>query len=235
MKKVQLSFCLLAVLSVFLPLSVGAAELPIWPQARKTMETCYEGWNAVVTVKAGLKSEYVLNDYEDHNVLTIAGEQNIDTSSINTDELDTTASSDSAYDLYESDKAVDAEYSRNRLQNSAYVGVNLTVPLYSREVRLKRKEATNKEIEHLSDLYAQYEGHRATAAALEEEARVLKRIMLENGHQSIQAHYEMLAQKEKSTALMHSAERKIFTILENCGYVERNRIAGAGQPASTAN
>ena len=120
------------------------------------------------------------------------------------------------------------EYSRDRLQNSAYVGLNLTVPLYSREVRLKRKEATNKQVEHLSDLYAQYEGHRATAAALAEEARVLKRIMLENGHQAIQAYYEMLAKKEKSKALMRSAKRKIFTLLENCGYVAGNRVTGKG-------
>ena len=167
-------------------------------------------------------------------MLSIAGEQNLSTDSISTDEMETVSGSEAAYDLYESDKAVNAEYSRNRLQNSAYVGIGLTVPLYSREVRLKRKEETNSQIEHLSDLYAQYEGHRATAAALGEEARVLKRIMLENGHQSIQAYYEMLAQKEKSTALMHSAERKIFTILENCGYVETSRIAGKGQPASKA-
>jgi hypothetical protein len=220
---------------VFLPLSVGASELPLWPQARKVMLECYDGWNAVVTVKAGLKSEYTLNEYEDRNVLSIAGEQNLSTDSISTDELETTAGSEAAYDLYESDKAVDAEYSRNRLQNSAYVGIGLTVPLYSREVRLKRKEETNNQIEHLSDLYAQYEGHQATAAALEEEAAVLKRIMIENGHQSIQAYYEMLAEIKKSEALMHSAERKIMTILENCGYVETNRIAGKGQSASKAN
>ncbi len=62
----------------------------------------------------------------------------------------------------------------------------------------------------------------------EEEAKVLKGIMLENGHQAIQAYYEMLAKKEKSKALMHSAKRKIFTLLENCGYVAGNRIAGKG-------
>ena len=218
----------LVFLSLFLPLSLGAAELPSWPLARQTLEGCYGGWNAVITVKAGLKSEYTLNEYEDRNVLSIAGEQSLSTDNISTDELDTTASSDSAYDLYESDKAVDADYSRDRLQNSAYVGLNLTVPLYSREVRLKRKEATNKQVEHLSDLYAKYEGHRATAAALEEETKVLKRIMLENGHQTIQAYYGMLAEKEKSKALMRSAKRKIFTLLENCGYVERNRTTGKG-------
>jgi hypothetical protein len=155
------------------------------------MEKCYGGWNAVVTVKAGLKSEYTLNAYEDHNVLSIAGEQNMDTGSINTDELETVSSSEAAYDMYESDKAMNAEYSRDRLQNSAYVGLNLTVPLYSREVRLKR-------------------------------------IMLENGHQAIQAYYDMLAKKEKSKALMRSAKRKIFTLLENCGYVAGNRVTGKG-------
>ena len=222
MRKVLLLFCLLAAIPSW------AADLPDWSKARQTMEKCYGGWNAVVTVKAGLKSEYTLNEYKDHNVLSIAGEQNMDTSSINTDELETVSSSEAAYDMYESDKAMNAEYSRDRLQNSAYVGLNLTVPLYSREVRLKRKEATNKQVEHLSDLYAQYEGHRATAAALAEEARILKRIMLENGHQAIQAYYEMLAKKEKSKALMHSAKRKIYTLLENCGYVARNRTTGKG-------
>ena len=213
---------------LFVPLSVGAEGLPKWSHARQTLEGCYDGWNAVITVKAGLKSEYTLNEYEDRNVLSIVGEQSLSTNSISTNELDSTASSDSAYDLYENDKAVDADYSRNRLQNSAYVGLNMTVPLYSREVRLKRKEATNKQVEHLSDLYAKYEGHRATAAALEEETKVLKRIMLENGHQAIQAYYGMLAEKEKSKALMRSAKRKIFTLLENCGYVERNRTTGKG-------
>ncbi len=213
---------------LFLPLSAGAAELPLWSKARQTMEKCYDGWNAVVTVKAGLKSQYVVSDYKDNNVFSTVGEQSLSTDSISTDELESSSSSEAAYDLYESDKAVNAEYSRDRLQNSAYVGVNLTVPLYSREVRLKRKEATNKQLEHLSDLYAQYEGHRATAAALEEEAKVLKRIMLENGHQAIQAYYDMLAKKEKSKALMHSARRKIFILLENCGYVARNRITRKG-------
>lgn len=215
-------------LLLLLPGTAFSADLPQWSKARQAMEKCYGGWNAVVTIKAGLKSEYSLNEYADRNVLSIAGEQNIDTSSINTDELETVSSSEAAYDMYESDKAMNAEYSRDRLQNSAYVGLNLTVPLYSREVRLKRKEATNKQVEHLSDLYAQYEGHRATAEALEEEAGVLKRIMLENGHQAIQAYYDMLARKEKSKALMRSAKRKIFTLLENCGYVAGNRVTGKG-------
>ena len=220
-------FLLLLLLPV-VPGTAFSADLPQWSKARQAMEKCYGGWNAVVTVKAGLKSEYSLNEYADRNVLSIAGEQNIDTGSINTDELETVSSSEAAYDMYESDKAMNAEYSRDRLQNSAYVGLNLTVPLYSREVRLKRKEATDKQLEHLSDLYAQYEGHRAAAEALEEEAGVLKRIMLENGHQAIQAYYDMLAKKEKSKALMRSAKRKIFTLLENCGYVAGNRVTGKG-------
>ncbi len=56
MRKVLLLFCLLVVPGT--SLSAGATELPLWPKARQTMEKCYDGWNAVVTVKAGLKSEY---------------------------------------------------------------------------------------------------------------------------------------------------------------------------------
>lgn len=201
------------------------AHLPDWAKAKKVMAECYDGWNATVTVKAGLESQYDLNEYQDHNVFTTLGEQTAATDSTATDEEDTISSSERAYDSYTSDKALDADYSRNRLHHEAAVGVFLTVPLYSRAVRLERKEKENQQVEHLADLYSQYEGHKATVAALQEQGEILKKVMEDNGSEGITAHFQLLAEIEKSKALMAGAERKALAILENCGYVAKNRIA----------
>ena len=62
-------------------------------------------------------------------------------------------------------------------------------------------------------------------SSLPGEYAIIKKIMLDNGYQSIQAYYQMLSEIEKSKALMNSSRRKIFVILEGCGYVEGNGTA----------
>jgi hypothetical protein len=202
------------------------AALPAWQDAKKIMASCYAGWNATVSVKAGLQSQYDINEYEDSNVFNTLGEQTDTAGGTSTKNESSVTNSESAYDSYNSSKALDAEYSRNRLNHEAAVGLFLTIPLYSREIRLERKEKENQQIEHLADLYAQNEGHQATVAALEEQKMILKTLMKDNGSESINAYLLLLAELEKSKALMSGAERKALAILENCGYVAKSRVAG---------
>lgn len=211
---------------LFSPSICFADDLPDWSKAKKVMAECYDGWNATVSVKAGLQSQYDINEYEDHNVFSTLGEQSATANSTSINGEGEASTAEKAYDSYGSNKALDAEYSRNRLNHEAAVGVFLTVPLYSRAVRLERKEKENQQVEHLADLYAQYEGHRATAAALEEQKGILKKVMEDSGSEGITAHFQLLAELEKSKALMAGAKRKAMSILENCGYVATNKPAG---------
>ncbi len=213
-------------LLALMPSLCFADELPKWSDAKNLMEKCYSGWNATVTVKAGLQSQYDLNEYEDHNVFSTLGEQTATAGKTGVKDDDAISSSEKAYDTYDSNKALDAEYSRNRLNHEAAVGVFLTVPLYSRAIRLERKEKENQQVEHLADLYAQYEGHKATAAALEEQKVILKKVLEDSGSEGITAHFQLLAELEKAKALMAGSQRKALAILENCGYVAKNRVAG---------
>lgn len=214
-------------LSVLLiPSFCFADELPEWSKAKKIMAECYDGWNATVTVKAGLQSQYDINEYDDHNVYSTLGEQTANANNTSSNDDSTKSSADRAYNSYDSSKALDAEYTRNRLNHEAVAGIFLTVPLYSRAVRLERKEKENQQIEHLADLYSQYEGHQATAKALEEQKVILKKVMEDSGSEGITAHYQLLAELEKSKALMAGAKRKALAILENCGHVATNRTAG---------
>ena len=96
--------------------------------------------------------------------------------------------------------------------------MKLTVPLYSRADRLSRREKTSSQVKAVADLYAKYEGFKATAAALTEEGKVLRSLMLEGGETAIAAYFNLLAEKEKSIALMVSAHRTIMHTLDSCGY-----------------
>ncbi|MCP3663969.1 MAG: hypothetical protein GY696_16010 [Gammaproteobacteria bacterium] len=219
---------LLMVLSVFFSTSTEAKNLPSWGKAQRTMKKCYSGWNGTIKLESGLRLEHQFNELRQNSVRTGSGgndsSKNLQASSDIFSEQDLTStsvtSSEAAYDLFESRESADSSFSRNGIGSSAFVGLSLNVPIYSREVRLNRKEATNRQVNLLADLYAQYEGHRATAAALTKEVKVLKRIMLDGGAAAIQSYYEMLSQIAKSKALMTSSKRKILTMLEACDYVE---------------
>jgi len=189
--------------------------VPGWQTAKKAMTECYDGWNVVVKLKGGLEQRLDWNDYTDENVYSSLEDQT------DTDDTESSSSYTSSTERY------DAEYSRDRSRQSAYVGVTMEVPLYSRATRLARKEATNKQIEHLADLYANFDGHRASMLALLEEKEVLKKVMIDHGQKGISSYYSLLQEIEKQRALMHSSSRKILAILENCDYVAKNEIARA--------
>ncbi|HIQ37400.1 MAG TPA: hypothetical protein EYH36_05320 [Desulfocapsa sulfexigens] len=195
-------------------MTIPRIEIPAWYTARNVMRECYAGWNMTVSLKSGAEYRQDMNEYTDENVYTILGEQT---------DTDTTSTSNSTYGT---DKAVDSEYSRDRSRISGFVGLNMTVPLYSRKLRLARKESTNKQIEHLADLYANFEVHRATMAALTQEKSVLKKVMIDSGQQGITAYYQLLKEVEKERALMKSSARKILAILENCDYVATDQLVG---------
>ena len=103
-----------------------------------------------------------------------------------------------------------------------------SVPIYSRKDRLARQESTNKQIEHIAELYADYEEQSASYLALSDEKDLLKKVMIDNGAQGITAYYDLMKEIEKARAKRNSAARKIIMILENCGYVETDKVAGPG-------
>jgi hypothetical protein len=98
-----------------------------------------------------------------------------------------------------------------------FANAMVTIPLYSRKERLARQESTNQQIEHVAEIYADYEESSATVAALEEEKRVLQKTMIDTGAQGIAAYFDLIKNVEKSRARKHSSARKIRAILENCG------------------
>ena len=111
----------------------------------------------------------------------------------------------------------------------------LTVPLYSRKERLSRQEGINKVIEHLAELYAEVKSQQAITTLLIHKSEVLKKVMIDSGQQGINAYYDLIQEIEKSKTKKRSAERKIMIILENCGYVAKDKVAGTGQSSINAN
>lgn len=123
----------------------------------------------------------------------------------------------------------ETRYYENGPVQGAFGNAVLSVPIYSRKERLARQESTNKQIEHVAELYADFEEQSATYTALNNERELFKKVMIDNGAQGITAYYDLMREIEKSKAKRNAAKRKIRMILENCGYVETDKIAGQGQ------
>lgn len=99
-----------------------------------------------------------------------------------------------------------------------FANAMISVPLYSRKEKLARQEDTNKQIEHVAEIYADFEESSATLAALEDEKKVLHKNMIDTGADGIAAYFDLIMDVEKSRAKKNSAARKIKMILENCGF-----------------
>jgi hypothetical protein len=218
--------------------TVMASELPSWSTARSVMEKCYSGFDGVITLDAslgatarhtrgvqGISSNRIGGDFTSNTTTTNRWST---TNGISTNELGT-SSLTSSLGGYEDSSSVSAndyngydDYDRifdeTTVTPEAFIGVKLTVPLYSRADRLSRREKTSAQVRAVADLYAKYEGFKATAAALTEEGKVLRSLMLEGGESAIAAYFNLLAEKEKSIALMVSAHRTIMQTLDSCGY-----------------
>lgn len=226
-------------------LSVGSSqanELPSWRKAKGIMEQCYSGFDMTITLSAGLDVGYQLtgsdkattgiahNDYSSSGNSASSSAESYTTNAnrsgtgeeLSTSELETgntfskSVNEKVDYSNYSNEYSSADEWEENRFSTETYAGIKLTVPLYSRETRLSRREKTASQVKALADLYAKYEGHRATAAALHHEQKVLKQLMLDGGQAAISAYYGLLAEKEKSKALMISSKRTILYILESC-------------------
>jgi hypothetical protein len=99
-----------------------------------------------------------------------------------------------------------------------FANAMITVPLYSKKEKLIRQENTNKQIEHVAEIYAEFEESSATLAALEDEKKVLQKTMIDTGAQGIAAYFDLIKDVEKSRAKRNESARKIKMILENCGF-----------------
>jgi len=130
------------------------------------------------------------------------------------------------YDGYDIEVNINGGYEHRIYQSGPidgeFANAMITVPLYSRKEKLTRQENTNKQIEHVAEIYAEFEESSATFSALEDEKKVLQKTMLDTGAQGITAYFNLIKDVERSRAKRNGAARKIKVILENCGLkVER--------------
>ena len=107
----------------------------------------------------------------------------------------------------------------------------VTVPIYSREQKIERQNLTHDKIEHLSELYADHQSQSAIVFALDKEKDILQQTMIDEGAQGISAYYDLIKDVEKAKSLRDSAQRKIITWLELCGYVATDKTARKGLPS----
>jgi len=232
----RLTFALLIV--VFNYGISSSQNIPSWRVARGVMEKCYSGWNGVITVSAGLEGGYDIESSEDSTTSSLISDGSTDSNVFSSEEIDLefqeTTSRSAQRDLFEGIESSENNYSRNGFSSNAYIGISMTVPLYDRATRLRRRESTNRQVNSLADQYAKYEGYRATILALKKELVIAKKLMGDLGHQGIKSYYQMLVDIEKAKALMTSSKRKIMMNLEACGYVERSRINRKGQSSGQA-
>jgi hypothetical protein len=201
----------------------SAETIPEWPVARNTVQQCYSGWNVKISLSGGVKSTYTRNKFSELSESGTFSGAEYDAFSEDADDEGITASHQASVDLEQATSEYTGELEQDRTSNTAYIGINLSVPLYNRETRIAKREKTESAVGTMADLYSKYEGYKATVAAMTIEEKVLKRIMLDGGESAISAYYDLLADREKARALMISARRKIMVTLEGCGYVEKNR------------
>jgi len=206
------------------------AEVPTWYDAKKVMKSCYGGLDITIKLSAGVKGEIAKSSvvgggnseknedsfYKNGSFSIIDGTR-ISEEGIEINENTSLSSSEIAYDLYENASSTSSISDKDSYGTSAFVGLNLVVPLYDRETRISRREKTNSQIGNLADLYAKMEGHQATVIALKMEQKVLKRVMLDGGQSAISGYFNLITELEKSKALARSSERQIIVILESCG------------------
>lgn len=217
-------------LFVLMTVSQVNAQVPAWYDAKKVMKSCYGGLDITIELSAGVKGEITkskvvgygnseINEdsFNDNDSFSVIDGTRISEEGYRINENTSLSSSETAYDLYENASSTSSSSDEDSYGRSAFIGLNLTVPLYDRQTRISRKEKTNSQIGNLADLYAKMEGHQATVIALKMEQKVLKRVMLDGGQSAISGYFRLVTELEKSKALAKSAERQIMVILESCG------------------
>lgn len=216
--------------ALFVASSSWAKGVPEWNIAEEVMSACYGGWNGVITLDMGAGASKSLNSKEGAKSSFLSTSQNSEGMTTGTSfdfqngdleageilSVSDSAFEDSFYSDGDSHTRDAEEYTATDME--MFIGVKLTVPLYSREVRLKKQESKNRQVKLMADLYAKFEGYRATVAALNQQEKVVKQLMMDGGQQAIQGYYGMLVEREKSIALMRSAHRQIIGTLQGCGY-----------------
>jgi hypothetical protein len=202
-----------------------AAAVPQWGEARKVVEKCYSGWDVKINLTAGAKGSYDAHEYTELSTSRDISDSSYGSLSTISSEEGSVVQDSMTTDFDESSSNYDGVFDKDRIGSSFFVGLNMTVPLYDRSTRISKREKKNSAVSKLADLYAKYEGYRATVASIEAGQGVAKQIMMDGGEQAIRAYFGMLAEKEKARALMVSSRRKIFVTLEACGYVAGNRAS----------
>lgn len=94
----------------------------------------------------------------------------------------------------------------------------LTVPLLSKNEKLNKQISTDGRLEHLADLYAEIEIQLATIDIVSELAATMKSTMMDSGQTGIIEYFEVVKQIATAESKKNLAERKIKSILDNCGW-----------------
>ena len=94
--------------------------------------------------------------------------------------------------------------------------VQLTVPLYSRREREKRKQERGLFLEHGAGIIGELRAAQGKIRVKREQATVLKSVMLQGGLSGIEAHFKIKEEIVSLEAVIEAAEMKLEGLVQSC-------------------
>ena len=94
--------------------------------------------------------------------------------------------------------------------------VQLTVPLYSRRERQKRRLEKAAALEHAAGIIGELRAAQAKIRVKREKAAVLKSVLLQGGLSGIEAHFRTKEDIVSLEAVIEAAEMKLSGLVDSC-------------------
>ncbi len=104
----------------------------------------------------------------------------------------------------------------DQAQTGPFGEVKLTVPLYSRGDRQKRKQNRGVFLEHAAGIIGELRAAQAKIRVKREKATVLKSVMLQGGLSGIEAHFRTKEEIVSLDAVIGAAEMKLEGFIKSC-------------------
>ncbi len=104
----------------------------------------------------------------------------------------------------------------DQAQTGPFGEVKLTVPLYSRGDRQKRKQNRGVFLEHAAGIIGELRAAQAKIRVKREKATVLKSVMLQGGLSGIEAHFRTKEEIASLDAVIGAAEMKLEGFIKSC-------------------
>ncbi len=94
--------------------------------------------------------------------------------------------------------------------------IQLTVPLYSRRERQKRRLEKAAALEHAAEIIGELRAAQGKIRVKREKATVLKSVMLQGGFSGIEAHFRTKEEIASLDAMIGAAEMKLEGFIKSC-------------------